>query len=120
MARTAKGIRIRDEGIDVGDEIILDFVGTAVVASDSGSGVGTITITGGGGGFTALTATETPNGVLTIFTFAAAAAKPSFIIIDNTITQATTKAGTVNWTWNVGAKQATFTIPPNDDVVGIV
>lgn len=72
-----------------------------------------------GGGFTKLTPTETPNGVITVFTFGAASSQPTFIISDNAIIQATSKSGTVNWTWNNGAKKATMTIPPQDDIVGI-
>lgn len=74
----------------------------------------------GGAGFTQLTATETPDGTITVFTFAAASAKPSFIIVDNVWMKATTKSGAVNWTWNAGAKQATLTVPPNEDIVGVV
>lgn len=75
--------------------------------------------TGGGGGFTVLQPTETPNGVRTVFTFSAAVSQPTFIVSDNAMMQATSKSGTVNWTWNSGASQATMTIPPNDDIVGI-
>lgn len=81
---------------------------------------GTWTLTPASAGVTTLTATETPNGSATVFTFAAATAKPSFIIVDNVWLRAITKAGTVNWTWNAGLKQATFTVPPVDEVLGIV
>ena len=75
--------------------------------------------TGGGGGFTTLQPTETPNGVLTVFTFSTATGQPTFIVSDNAMMQAVTKSGTVNWTWNNGALQATMTIPPQDDIEGI-
>lgn len=84
---------------------------------------GTTTITSSGGsGFTTLTATETPSAVTPVFTFtfAAATAQPSFIITDNVWQRATTKSGTVNWTWNNALKQATFTVPPQDEVLGVV
>lgn len=74
----------------------------------------------GGAGFTQLTATETPDGTITVFTFAAASAQPSYLIIDNVWMRATTKNGSVNWTWNAGSKQATLAIPPNEDIVGVV
>lgn len=76
----------------------------------------------GGSGFTTLTATETPSIAVPVFvfTFPAATAKPSFIIVDNVWQRDTTKAGGVNWTWNVGAKQATFTSAPQDDILGVV
>lgn len=90
--------------------------GSGVSISSSG-GVKTITATGG---FTTLTPTETPNSSLTVFTFAAATAKPTFIVADNVIMSPTTKSGTINWTWNVGLKQATMTIAPQDDILGIV
>ena len=89
--------------------------GTGVTITRA-NGLTTISATG----FTTLLPTETPDGNRTVFTFPSAAAKPSFIIIDGAWTQATAKSGTVNWTWNQGALQATLTIPPNDDVVGIV
>lgn len=92
--------------------------GSGVTISSSG-GVKTISATGGGGGFSILTATETPDGNLTVFTFAAATAQPSFVISDNVMMQATTKAGTVNWTWNNVAKQATLTVPPADELCAI-
>lgn len=74
---------------------------------------------GSGGGFTTLSPTETPNGSLTVFTFSAATSQPTFIVSDNAMMQAITKSGTVNWAWNNGAKQATMTIPPVDDIIGI-
>lgn len=70
-------------------------------------------------GFTTLPPTETPNGTITVFTFSTATAKPTFIISDNAMMQATTKSGTVNWTWNNGAKQATMVIAPSDDIIGL-
>jgi len=93
--------------------------GTNITITRAG-GLTTISSTGGGGGMTTLAANETPNGVTTVFTFPLASAKPSFIIVDNAWQQATSKAGTVNWTWSAGPKTATFTIPPQDDVLGIV
>lgn len=73
-----------------------------------------------GSGFTQLTATETPDGAITVFTFAAASAKPSYLIVDNVWMRATTKSGAVNWTWDSINKKATLTIPPNEDIVGVV
>jgi hypothetical protein len=91
----------------------------------AGSGV-TITNVNGvkvitaAGGFTQLAATETPNGVLTVFTFASATAQPSFVVSDNVIMKAVTKSGKVNWTWNAGAKTATMTVAPAEDILAIV
>ncbi len=101
--------------------------GGDTVAAGSGvtitntNGVKTISATGGGG-FTALTATETPNGILQVFTFAAATAQPSYLVVDNVWMKAISKAGTVNWTWDAGATQATFQsgYAPIDDIFGIV
>ncbi len=81
---------------------------------------GSYRITAAGGGFTALTATETPNGVRTVFTFAGASAQPTYMRVDGTLTKATSASGTVNWTWNAGLKQATLVIPAQDDIDGIV
>ncbi len=78
-----------------------------------------VSSTGGGGGFTTLQPTETPNGTLTVFTFPTSTGQPTFIVEDNAMMQAVTKSGTVNWTWNNGLQQATMTIPPQDDIVGI-
>ncbi len=75
---------------------------------------------GAGGGFTTLAATETPNANLKIFTFSTATAQPSFIISDGIMMQATAADGTVNWTYVVGTKKATMTIPPTSDILGIV
>lgn len=81
---------------------------------------GVKTITASSGGFSQLAATETPDGNVTVFTFASATAQPTFIVSDNVIMKATTKAGTVNWTWNAGLKQATMTIAPQDEIYAIV
>lgn len=72
-----------------------------------------------GGGFTRRTASETPNGVLVVFTFAAASAKPAYIVSDNVWMRDVTASGTVNWTWNSGAKQATLTIAPTDEIFAL-
>jgi len=74
----------------------------------------------GGTGMTQLTATEIPNGTRTVFTFSSASAKPSFIVADNVWLKETTKSGFTNWSWSAGLKQATLTIPPNEDVWGVV
>lgn len=74
----------------------------------------------GGTGLTQLSATETPDGSITVFTFPSATAQPSYLIVDNVWMRATTKSGSVNWTWSAGLKQATLSIPPNEDIIGIV
>lgn len=96
--------------------------GSNMTVSDSlVNGLHTITFaSSGGSGFTKLTATETPNSVLTVFTFSAASAQPSFLVVDGAWMQPTTALGTVNWTWASGTKKATLTIPANDDIYGIV
>ncbi len=92
--------------------------GTGITISKNSNGVSTISSTGGGG-FTTLTATEVPNGTLTVFTFSTATAQPTFIVSDGTFQPAVAKSGTTNWTWNAGAKQATMTVPPQNDIIGI-
>jgi hypothetical protein len=94
----------------------LKFTG-ATVTQDSDTA--TITISSSGG-FTALQSTETPDGTITVFTFPAATAQPSYIRSDNVLMKATSKSGTVNWTWDAGAKQATLTVPPQDDIEAVV
>jgi len=91
--------------------------GANVTITDNGNG--SFTITSAGGSFTELAATETPNGMLKVFTFPTASAKPSFIISDGVWLQATSKAGDVNWTWNAGTLKATMAIPPSSDIIGI-
>jgi hypothetical protein len=93
----------------------LKFTG-ATVTQDSD----TATITIAGGGFTALQSTEIPDGTITVFTFPTATAQPSYIRSDNVLMKATSKSGTVNWTWSSGAKQATLTVPPQDDIEAVV
>lgn len=95
----------------------INFTGATVTHNADGS---TTVAVNGGGGFTELSATETPNAVVKIFTFSAASAQPSYLVVDNVWMKATTKAGTVNWTWSSGSKQATLTIAPVDDIYGIV
>lgn len=80
---------------------------------------GNVVISASGGGFTTLLATETPDGSRTVFTFPSATAKPTFIISDNAQQRSVTSSGTVNWTWDNAAHQATMTIPPQDDIIGI-
>lgn len=77
----------------------------------------------GGGGITALAATETPNGVIKTFTFATAAAQPTYLRIDNALVKAINADGSVNWTWASIAKQATLSAsqpPPNIDIEAII
>lgn len=104
-------------------------VQTAAALNFKGAGAPTVSIGANGvtnldfpsgGGFTPLAATETPNGSLTVFTFSTATAQPTYLVVDNVWMKATTKAGTVNWTWASGPKQATLTIPPADDIWGVV
>ena len=73
----------------------------------------------GGGGFSTLLPIETPNGSLTVFTFSTATAQPTFIISDGIMMQATSKAGTVNWTWDNATHKATMSVPPQDDIIAI-
>ncbi len=72
-----------------------------------------------GGSFTVIPATETPDMSNTIFTFPTATAQPSFIISDNALMRPVTASGDVNWTWNNVLKQATLSVPPNEDIVAI-
>ncbi len=106
----AAGFRGGGDVVSAGSNITIttDVDGKKVIAST------------GGGGLTALSATETPNGVLTVFTFSTATAQPSYLVVDNVWMKATTAGGTVNWTWNNGTKKATLTIPATDDIWGVV
>lgn len=106
---------IANGSIRGGGDIVMQGTGVTITNVD---GKKVISATGGAG-FTPLDPTETPNGSLTVFTFAAATAQPSYIISDSVWMKATTKSGTINWTWNAGTKQATMTVPPQDDVEGI-
>lgn len=95
--------------------------GTNLTTTRSADGVVTVNASGGaGGGFTALAATEVPNGNRTVFTFATATAQPSYLRVDGLLTKAVSGSGTVNWTWASGPLQATLTIPAQDDIEAIV
>lgn len=122
-ASGSKGILTYVGGTKKGMAQFINFVaGSNITLSSSyQSGLLTLTIIStGGSGFTKLSATETPNSVLTVFTFSTASAQPSFLVVDGVWMQATTALGTVNWTWNNGTKKATLTIPANDDIFGVV
>jgi hypothetical protein len=81
---------------------------------------GGFTIVGGaGGGFTAYDSTEIPDGTITIFTFPTIPSQPTYLRIDNTLTKAVSKSGGINWTWDNGLKQATLSVPPQDDIEAI-
>lgn len=92
----------------------LNFTGATV--THSAQGVTTVAVSG----LSALAATETPDGATTVFTFSTATAQPSYILADNTLLRATTQKGTVNWTWSSGSKQATLTIPPQDEILAFI
>lgn len=109
-------MKLQSNGTPLGDFSTLNFVNGTVTNT---KGTANFTSLGGGGGFTTLAPTETPDGITTVFTFSTATAQPTFIVSDNAMMQATTKSGVVNWTWNAGAKQATMTLPPNEDIIGI-
>jgi hypothetical protein len=111
----APGTGLANSSGNIGRFQYLKFPGATITTLDD-----TATVTVGGGGFTALQSTETPDGNTTVFTFLAATAQPSYVRSDNVLLKATSKSGTVNWTWNAGAKQATLTVPPTDDVEAIV
>jgi hypothetical protein len=91
--------------------------GTNITLTRNADGTTTITAAGGGG-FSTLTATETPNGSRTAFTFAAAVAQPTYLVVDNVWMKAVSKAGTVNWTW--AGTTATLSVPAQDDIFGVV
>ena len=116
LEQTIAPIRSLAAGFRGGGDTVVAGTGITITTNANGNKV----LTSSGGGFTTLSATETPNGVITVFTFATATAQPSFIISDNVMQRAVTGAGTVNWTWNAGLKQATLAVPPVDDCLGIV
>ncbi len=117
----AHPLRILDSSGNVVDKVARHIkFGTNLTTTTSKDGVITVTASAGGGGLTELTATETPNGNLTVFTFAAAAAQPTYLVVDNVWMKATTKAGTTNWTWNNGTKKATLSIPATDEIYAFV
>lgn len=117
MEQTLRPIRSLMAGFRGGGDVVTAGSNITITTDTNGKKV----ITGSAGaGFTPLSATETPNGAITVFTFAAASAQPSFIISDGIWMEATGQDGTVNWTWSVGLKQSTMTIPPNSGIKGIV
>lgn len=118
----AHPVRISNSSGTAIDKVVRHIkFGTNLTTTRSADGTVTVNASaGGGGGFTTLAATETPNGSITVFTFADAAAQPSYLVVDNVWMQATSKAGTVNWTWNAVTLKATLTIAANDDIFAVV
>jgi hypothetical protein len=116
LPKTLKEFQARGSYVHGGGDTVV--AGSNVTITKNAAGRKVIAATSGG--FTTLTATETPDGTNTVFTFAAATAQPSFIIVDNVWLRATTKKGTVNWTWNAGTKKATLTIAAADEILGVV
>ncbi len=119
----SRGLQLYVGGVKKGLAQYVNLVaGPNVAVSDSFvNGLHTITISASGGsGFSQLSATETPNGILTVFTFASALTQPSFLVVDGVWMQATTAMGTVNWTWNAGTAQATLSVPAQDDIFAVV
>lgn len=76
--------------------------------------------TGTGSSLTTLEASEIPNGNINTFTFLGATVQPNFILIDGAMTRAVSRSGVVNWTWNMGAKQATLATYPAEDVLAVI
>ena len=111
---TNQGTGIADSTGNIDRFQWLKFPGATITRNND-----TVTIIPGAGSLTALQATETPDGNQTVFTFSAATAQPSYIRADNVLLKPTSKSGTVNWTWNSGTKQATLTVPPQDDIEAI-
>lgn len=114
----AHPLNLYDSSGAVIDDVTRHIKFTGATLSRSPDGVVTVAISSNG--FTELDPTETPDGSTTVFTFSGASAKPSYVVADNVWLKATSKAGTVNWTWSSGTKQATLTIPPNDECFAVV
>lgn len=117
LEQTIRPMRSLMAGFRGGGDVVT--AGSNITITTNSDGKKVITSTGGSG-FTELSATETPDGIVTVFTFSSASAQPSYIVSDNVWMKATSKAGTVNWTWASGTKKATLTIPPVDDIYAIV
>lgn len=117
LEQTMRPIRSMMAGFRGGGDVVTAGSNITITTDSNGKKV----ITGAAGsGFTELSATEIPDSSITVFTFALASAQPSYIVSDNVWQKATSKAGTVNWTWNAGTKKATMTIAPQDDIYAIV
>ncbi|MFA6459610.1 MAG: hypothetical protein WCV79_04445 [Candidatus Paceibacterota bacterium] len=67
---------------------------------------------GSSGGFTELPATGTVDGSNTVFTFTE---KPTYIVLDHAVYKEN-----MGWTWSVGTLTATMSLPPTDDIYGII
>lgn len=102
-------ITLKDEGIPVVTGLkSLDMIGAGVAASGVGQ-AGTASIPGGGA-FTTLPATGVVNGVNTTFTFTQ---QPTYIVSDGAWYRVNN-----GWTWSV--LTATMSIPPNNDIYGVL
>lgn len=118
-----RGIQLYVNSVKKGLAQYIDIIpGSNITITDSlVGGLHSITISASaGGGFSTLAATETPDGIIKVFTFSGASAKPSFLVVDNVWMRDTTALGTVNWTWDNGTKKATLSITPVDEVFAIV
>lgn len=82
MARTAKGVTLRDEGSSVGDFNILNFIGSGVSVANAGNGVASITISSGGGSLAVLAATGTVDDSNLTFTFAST---PTVVVVNGAV-----------------------------------
>lgn len=118
LEQTMRPIRSMIAGFRGGGDVVTAGSNITITTDSNGKKV----ITGlSGAGFTPLTATETPDGSITVFTFALASTQPSFILADGVWKEPTDQDGvTVNWTWDAGTKKATLTIPPISGIKGIV
>lgn len=117
----SRGFQLYVNSVKKGLAQYIDLIpGSNITISDSiVNGLHSITISSSaGGGFSTLAATEVPDGSNKTFTFAAALAKPSFLVVDNVWLRATTALGTVNWTW-LGTV-ATLSVPAVDEIFAIV
>lgn len=128
--RTANGNIVIDTGgiNGAGNLFTVDAAGNVIGTNLTGTNNGNqsadgVTILGDGfgtpfhtAGIIQLDADETPDGVVTVFTFSTAIAEPAFVVVDGLMLRATSASGTVNWTWDGGLLQATMTVPPQDDV----
>lgn len=73
----------------------------------------------GTGGFSTDIPSETPNSIITVFTFPTVSVQPSFVVVDYAMKPATAKNGYVNWTWNGLLKQVTLSTPAQEDIFSI-
>lgn len=111
MARTAKGVKIKNAGVELGDFDVIDL-NTGLLGADEGNNTVGFSATGSGSAPPPVIPPEAPDGVRTTFTFAT---KPKWVSRDGANTFETSS-------WTYAGTTLTFTdgTPPTNSIAGFL